>query len=772
MKKHLLRVALLTLLVGATAGLQASTWNGTSGLWSDPTKWSGGIPLGGGNALFPTGGFVYDDLSSFSLNSLTAGFLDTTITIGQTNHLGIGSMGAGTGVFTLQNGAGLSIGDPTAFTGNISLGSTGSLTTVSFGTSTFNGQIQLGASASNTISGITGFETFTNTGGISAKGGVISNMASFINSGAIETPTLGMLTIGTSEFNNQGTLFVDANSIMRITSPHFDNYNAGVLGGGTLDVSGTLVVGGANISTIDPLTVVQLSGSGIISNGSGNALTNISQNSGGLILGGGQSLTLQSAVLQNTGGISIAGATLNMGRLVNTGTITVEGTGTTEILGHGLSNTGSLALNSGGAVFTGGGFDSFLNLDAATETLSGGSIELGVGGRLQYDAGTGIHGGEILHLASDTSLSLSAAGQLQYGVPAKDALAQLNSNAGTLTLLGGAHTFAPVDGTFVNSGILNVLIGGTGANVIGDFINTAAGSVTGHGGSLSVTGTLTNHGGMSFIDTGGPAALSAGLGIINDGGITMAGNMTSYDALNRGVLTIQSGSGTAASVTVTSVFENQAGNVTVGTAGGVNQDTLNGSLILNDGGTMNVQTLGKVTAGTYEQTSGSTTMEGGSIVATNVDVWGGHVDGYGTIAGFVDQTAGDIQVDGGLMEITGDYLMTGGTLTEAIDSNNWLHVDGNVTLGGTFEGLLNLPAVFALGQRYEILQFQGTISGDFSAFAMPTLPAGLQFVEMRDTNSVILEVDAAPTATPEPSYTLLGGGILLGLATWGRRRRK
>ena len=440
--------------------------------------------------------------------------------------------------------------------------------------------------------------------------------------------------------------------------------------------------------------------------------------------------TLTNSLLGNPAGCGCAAAVLD---LQDNSTVSVAGL---------VDNTnGTIFLNGGGNILTGGGFtntngvldvepgdtadfrkggasgtstDTFTNLDGSTGTLGGGGT-FTIGGTFLFDPSSGPTGGNILAIGAGTTLELTDFGaQVLYGPGAgTDALANFTQVAGTLNFYNDASPgFAPNGGVFtINStGAMNVFDGAT-PTINGSLLNngTVGFGDTSEGteGILTINGDLTNNGAFVMADG-------------NFSGVSVQGNLN-----NAGTLTVGDGN----FIEVNGALTNAAGATL----------NVNGSY----GGTSLTVNPGIDNAGALNLTNSSFSGSGGSVTA------GGPVinESTGTIMlesgafmsapGFTNNGTLSIQA-GGTADFRGGAFtnLSGGTLT-----------GGTYVIGGTFQfdggnGVINN---IAAGTSLTLDGQNGgsplVLSGDNNALVNLTSNAG----KFTLTNGVVFATDTTST---------------------------
>jgi hypothetical protein len=471
----------------------STVWKGGVGNWSDPAKWTNGVPTSALDALIDNGN------PAASPVTLDIG--------GQANNLTIDSDDS----LSFNNGTSLAINGATiSNAGTISLNSAGSLTTLFVATAatlTGAGAVTMSNNSENQVDG-NGGAIFTNKSTIQGVG-MIGPHFTLANQGTINANVSGaILALGEGNaigYTNTATLEATNGGILQI--------NTG--GPGSLNnTGGTIKAIGAN-------SQVQFPGSG--NNITGGTLTS---SSGGTIVQTAGSTTLTS--------------------VTNSGTFQIQNGAFVNPSGT-LINNGTLQINSGGSL-TG------LNLSTASATLTGnGTVVLnnnpasiidGNGGLTFTNQSTIQGGGAIgphVTFMNKGTLSVPAASTLNINGP-------FVNFSGT-TLRGGKYL---VTGTlqFTGANIItsaaNLTLSGTasqiidqnGGNGLAKFAaNAAAGSFTLAGNRNFTTAAAFRNSGNMKISAGSVFTLAPAKGYTQNGGSTIVdGN------LKAGLINIQAGS--------------------------------------------------------------------------------------------------------------------------------------------------------------------------------------------------------------------------------------
>ncbi|MBS0326997.1 MAG: choice-of-anchor D domain-containing protein [Proteobacteria bacterium] len=432
--------------------------------------------------------------------------------------------------------------------------------------------------------------------------------------------------------------------------------------------------------------------------------------SGGSTLTIGGNLTNTSTGSFGDGGVSVGNAAMS-----NADLLTVNGS---------YSNTGGLTTLNGG------------NVGAATAQMTiTGAAPSTLLGTYDVDANKG-------------------GAALQWGSGGITQIGDGGSNAGALTL-DGANAYAEIGATNSNSALTGLTtIASNGLLDLRDGASvTTSGAVTVNGGSGYVMGRIKvdaygGAGGSTLTVNGNLTNTSTGS--FGDGGVSV-GNAAMTSS---GALIVQGG------------LDNVSGAL-LGAIGSSSNPAAQGQVIVNGGdfansGTVDIGTNGIVTVNNlhaYNQTGGITTLQtGGQLVAQNVIVAGGTLQGDGTVNGTVYNgatiTGGIANGQPGTLTVNGNFnnggasgvgpVTTPGVVASTLNAsgNTQITVTGGhqvQLLGGTVHAIPN-GVTYAAGQTYTVMNFiGGSLYGLFGSVQNGT---------------------GTPIAG---TYTNLGGGLTLGV---------
>jgi fibronectin-binding autotransporter adhesin len=576
---------------------------------------TGSFGLSGAGSLSVNGGVTVGQLAAGTFNQ-SGGSLSSTITEV------VGNYGAGT--FN-QNGGLQTIGT-TASPANLWVGGNGGLGNyiLSNGTLIVSGVEEISVGSAGTFSQSGGVNTIGSAGSpqeldigsdsgtyLLGGGSLAVNGSVYVGGSSAGSIGIGALTASAGSMSVSGTLKIwnTAGTIVNLTG--------GTIAAGTLDTSGVPANFNWSSGTLD------LTGPAGLTIGTGGPLTAVK------LLSGSTLIAASAGTLTSSGSLSVNGGSLSMptinqtgGSFLNTGTLTLAGTGgnsATYNLSGGTLTTGSLNVAAGGA----------FNWSAGTLDITNSTVTIGTGGIFGPTFAIGTQSG-TQSLLTNFSLIVDA-GTLNIGsmgwVSASSEIVG-NSSAGTLTQNGGTNT----------AGFLTI-----GANA------GSAGSYTLAGGTLNVNssiisigqsgnGTLNQTGGyLNFSSTGGEFSVvnenvggtvnqSAGFAAVSVGGV---GYIPSYNPAPNGGLTVDSSRGTPASYSLSGTGNLTASNETIGASG-------SGIFTENGGGN---QISSYLLIG-YQSGAGTYTLNGGQLSSGAAEVVG--VNGNGTF----NQSGGSNNMNG------------------------------------------------------------------------------------------------------------------------------
>jgi hypothetical protein len=793
-------LAVISLAAPLTAAKAVETvWLGPGGDWTDPTRWSLGVPGPADTAVIGAnaGSVTLDADRTISGFTQDGGSLNGS---GALSVLGSARWSAG-----VQYGPGT-----TSFLGSLLLDGVetrtigGPRTVVVGGVANWTGNTAAGnGTLSMTTSG--GTSRLRITGEMIETQSFDHSMVGS-SSGRVELQgrwhKLGSATssIGSS-FHNDGEVRIDAGRL-RLGGGGQHSGVFDVAGGAVLELSG----GTHGFDLLSTTT-----GGGLVHVSGGNAVFDGGHHTADLLLSGG---TLAGANHRHTGAavwtggiVGGAGTTTFAGALHLDGaathtirggprTVVIEGVATWS--GNTAAGNGTLSMSTSGGASTlrvAGDWIEAQGFDHAISASSSGRIEVAgrwlkqggalssIGasfhndGEVRVDAGRlrlsggGQHGGQF-NLAEGAVLELASGTHVFGATSAVDGAGVLHISGGTAQMGAVAHT-------------AKLLLSG-GSLSGGD--HWLQGTAQFNGGTITGAGVTTFAAG-SAISGGAAKNLSAGRTLALAGDAAWEGNT----AANNGTLFLSSTAG-ATSLRVEATLDERQGHdhlltgngtLTVGAGGrwlktGGARSSFTSGVLLDNQGTVEVaagtlQVARSFTnEGTVEVHAGagfeSTCFSGGGVCFRNMGLIKGSgvvqapasgLENLGTIA--PGHSIGTLTVEGPLRLAGGGALHIELASPDAFDQ---LVVTGALTLGGTL-ALWNAGYQPVLGDSFSVLAF-GDSAGSFDQLSWHGFGSAVGFGLALGDGRILLTV----TAVPEPATAL---ALTLGLAVVGaavRRRRK
>jgi hypothetical protein len=747
-----------------------------SGVWSNASNWSGGVPDNGGGNIYnvfidngnPQATSVNFDLSNgATINNLTIDS-DDALVITEFTRLTVNGNISNAGQITLYGqAANLAIGGASVTLsggGTVNLSGTGYILAGPNGGTLVN--------QDNTIQGVGNIElNLVNAGTIDANFHSVEGTltispgsgAMVTNTGLIEATNGGLLELSGNFTNTGGTITAGAGSTVDMGGASITGGTLSTTGNGVITVtgnknslnsltnSGTLVVNDNSTLTISG-TINNTGTIGLESRGNGTYLT----------ISGSATLTGSGVLGMGIGPNYIEGA--STGNEVLTNQSTIEGSG---FLGNGflvLNNQGTIDANtlnetllvspsSGGVTNTG-----------TLEATSGGTLQL-IGNYTNTNGKITAATGSIASLngASITggTLSTSGSGVIETLSGGSGATLSGLTNSGTFNVSDG--TTLTLAGAITNTGQINE--NSTGSNTFID-IN---GKVT-----LAGKGTLTmGKGSHNFIQGTGTAPV-----LTNSNTIQGAGNIgdASMGLINSGTILANAG---GLVVDVNSSGFTNSGNITVSSKSSLNiigptttSFSTSGTVVIHSGGTLTMSRA------KYSQTGAqSTTTVDGKLIASNgINISGGTVFGnMGTLVGnFNLSGTGAISPGDGIMKvgelsINGKYAQ-GSTASALIDlggTGSGKFDVVNITKAAALNGKLIVDLVNGFtpvaGNSFDIMNYASE-TGVFSSETLPSITGDHWLVTIGATD-VLLQLLAGTGPTRERGGSpeaALGGAFTQG----------
>jgi uncharacterized protein with beta-barrel porin domain len=442
-----------------------------------------------------------------------------------------------------------------------------------------------------------------------------------------------------------------------------------------------------------------------------------------------------SGTISAFAGIGVDASTFS-GGISNSGRITTVGdaivVGTVSTFSGGIGNTGTISAGAEGiyvisdTTFS-GGISNAGTISAVSDGIFLGSVSTYSGGIVNSGTITSSGFGMLIDGVSSFSGGITNSGKISAdsnGISVAFLSTFLGgiSNSGTISAVSSSgiavssvSTFA---GNISNSGTITATTGiqiGSGVTFTAGSVIVNSGTIISTGGTAIDVGFATSP--VTIVQTGGLIAgdirLSANADVLNISGGTINGNIVGAGASN--TINFALGSGI---FTYNSAFT------------GINQVNINsGTVVLN-----------------------------GANIATNVDVNGGTLAGWGSIdpavvtihsgATFAPGAPG---VVGTSMNIVGNLAFQSGAIylvTLGSTTASRAIVTGTATLNGTVQASLASGSSLSPKTTYDILH-AGSISGAFIGFANPNFTGAFTYTP----TDVLLNL----TATTLGNGTSLGG---------------
>jgi hypothetical protein len=515
-------------------------------------------------------------------------------------------------------------------------------------------------------------------------------------------------------------------------------------GGGTWDINRQLDIGANNNSAN---TVLDFNSSGVLT-GSGTFNANSNTMLDGGDLEGTLTLNLNDSATHSAG-LAMQGNTLNIRKtLSHTGGSVSAESGFNPLINVHSNAVYELRLD--GTLFSGGASDMLRirpggtlrkSVGTSTTTITWGVTNLGTidvqSGNVSLAGGARLEG--AYSVASGARLQLDGGSFTIADGVSMDGAGELAINR-TLDIGTGGNN-ANIDVGFLSSGVL------TGSGVF-----NANSNVVFNGGDFE--GTVT----VNLNDT----ATHAGTLAMQDNVMNVRGSLTHSAA------SITSDAGFNPRINVANnalydirldgtVFTGDAADSLVVEAGGTLRKSIGGSTTTINWGVTNAGTIesqiGILSFGNgLTQTDGSLVLGGGNLAAgADIRLNGGTLSGHGLIdnAGDTLNNNGATVKPGaspGTLSVSGSYVQgSGGTLEIEIDgsqglTNDLLAVTGGVTLGGTLGVTMLNGTVPTSGNVFTIVSSGTGISGTFAnAPSQVTLTDGSTFDLVYDAQEVRLQ---------------------------------
>ena len=711
----------IAILSAAAAGAQAvDNWTSvSSGLWGTAGNWSLGVPPTSSNAATFNG-------TSGQFNSITLSLSSTTGTLvfsnagGASNYTFDTPGTQNTDTLTISSGITNNDAGSLTFFNATTLAGTQAWTN-SGGALTFDGKVNLGSGSTGYVLTVNGAGA-VNIAGVVANGGTAAGSLVYSGTGTLTLSGANTYTGGTTV--GSGIVNIQNNSALGTGA-------ASVASGGTLQLQGGLT-NVANAMTLNG------TGSGS-SNGALESVSGANTVSGAVTLGSAAEINSDAGTLSiTTGGITGANANLTVGGAGTTsisgviatgsGTLTKTGTGTLTLSGANTFtgatsvNSGTLSIQSNGALGTASNTanttvasGAVLQMSNSISTTNAGTLILngtGTGsGALVNVSGNNTWNGNVT-LGSNTTIYSGTAGSLLTIGSASYGTTLFTMGANTVTIAGPGNTW-------FNS---NVGVAGD----TGGLIMNSTGTLTLYGDDDFYTGATTVNSGTLDLVLG---PLTTGYYGIN-GSLTIGTGPSSPAAAGTVIVNIQTNSYANQISPTSAVTINSDGILNVGAATSTGALTLNGGQVSITGGialnptgdiTSNANSAHEtslISGGTLNPSTGNFIVARDSTLASDLTV-------SSVIGGSenLTKTGNGILTLSGANTYTGATNINGGAVSVGADANLGA-APGSATANKlTFNGgTLDTTSSFTLGSNRGVTLNAG--GGTFSPSSGTTLTYG------------------------------------------------
>lgn len=642
---------------------QTTNWNGTTGNWSDITKWDNGVPNSNTSiAQFLAGAspFTTTVNGAFSLNQLILNNANATVSITSGNSLTFGgaSPSATLTAGTVSNAGTINGGAWTLGAGNLSMNGGSFVGGSIAGTGT--GRIDASSSLSNVLSGVA---LSGNAIGVTSGGGWL---------GLTNGTTFASGSIASLTGTNSDLRWDQNNDIDNVT------VNFGVAGAGVQLYGGrsiSIAAGGAlNAQNTSGNTWLGASLNPVHTNSGVNNLTvfgTVSQTgpstgafhvnpSGTLTIGSGGTIQATAGgllLIESTGNFTIGSGGILRG--TNGSTVTIASTGTWTNAGTIDVNASTLNLNR-----------SFNATDIGTITRTGGTINIGstlTNNIASLDVQTVFSGDVRLNSGSIVGGALTTSG-----------VGKLDASTNVLNVLNGVA----LSGSVINLSTTSSWLGLTNGSA---FASGSVATLSGTNSELrwdqnnsidNLTLNLTGPGGSGLQLFGGrTVTLAATTSVVstNVSGNAWLGASLPHSSSGTNNLTIL-GTVTHSGNSSTTFHLNPSGTLTIGNGGLVQATVANSNLIVESGGnfTINAGGILRATGGSNVTVAPTGTWSNAGTMDVNASTLNLNRAFNATDIGTITRTAGTITIGAALTNniasldiqtiFKGDVRLSGGSI--------------------------------------------------------------------------------------------------------------
>jgi predicted secreted protein len=724
---------------GAGLTITAPTINNSGTISMNSIRGATTLTIGAPNVTLTGSGSL--TMSNSSSNVITGSSPSNILTNQETIS---GSGNIGNGFMVLDNNSGtINANQTTPLILDISNGATatntGTLEATNGGTldilggtyANTGGTIQNNAStlvieATATING--GLVTQSGAGTIQLGGATINAALDNSSSGTIEVLGFrGVTTFGGTLTNpSGGQLKIDNGANLTITAPTINN--AGAISMNSSGSATTLTIGAPSVTLTGGGTLTMSNSADNIITGSAPTNKLINQET----ISGSGNIGNNFMALNNSGTINAnqtAPLTLQISNgATNTGTIEATSGGTLIINGGTYTNTGGTIQNNGGTLMIQGG----ATINGGTVSLAGSSTDMLANSTINAPVTNSSTGTiEALGFSGVTTISgkftnplgglvkIDNGGMLDFSGPVSNSgMIWMNSTGSTTELEIGAPKV-----TFSGKG--TIMMSNNSANLITGAMPTDM---------LIFQGTMEGGGSLG---NGGMGLTNSGTILANDGTLTIFPSSKNF--INTGKLTVTSGNELSFIGSTSNAF------------------TTSGTVNVNSGGNFTFQ------AGfaAYDQTKGTTTVDGKLTAPNGFNISGGTV--YGNLGIFVGNfnlsgtgaiNPGDGIKKVGELTINGNFTIQAPTAISIFDLGgtasgkfDFLNISNSASLGGklTVDLVNNFKPV--AGNSFGIMTYASE-SGMFSSETLPVITGDHWLVTIGATD-VMLQLLSGSGPTTE-----------------------
>jgi T5SS/PEP-CTERM-associated repeat protein/autotransporter-associated beta strand protein len=616
---------------------------------------TGALVLSGGSTLVNTGssylGYNFGTTGGVFVSGVSSSWTGGELFVGRAGRGTLAVTGGG----SVVSGTGY-VGAATASSGTVSINGTGSRWSVA--DSLFLGGV-------TTSGGGTGTVTVENGGSLS-----VGSLLKTWNGGTL---TISGGSVTARDFDRSVGTFNLFHGNMTVSGGVYTHT------GGTGGAGNILAINGATAADLPSMQLINTTVVGV------EAIVVGGDRRGELVIGGGTAITNNgtNAFLGSVGGSNVFRTFGYIGHgVTGSGSVTVSGLGSVWTLSStlytGYSGTGSLTLTGGGRVSSNYGNMGFDPGGTGTALVTG----IGSQWTMTSDLFVGYHGRGTLTVG-DGGQIVSNYGYLGYHP----------TGVGNATITGMNSQWTLTEDLYVGLGGDGTLSLSSGGKLVGDVV--FIGHDVGSGGDVTIAGadsrmTLTGHAHVGYESRGTFTVTGGGQAVV--GSYFNIGNKAAGD----GSVIISGGGSNLTTGTL-----NVGGGM--GTAGGP------GTLVVDDGATVNVANLTRVFG------SGSLTIGNFSTLSTKALAGNLRNDGTLVIGGTDgSSTYADVISGSGIVEKTGSgtVIFTGANTYQAgtLISEGTLQI-GNNSAGASIAGsVLNRGTLQFAGNDTQTMN--GSISGE------------------------------------------------------------